>query len=232
MRRGSGDWRLAMKVGGIAAIAIAIACASDGNAQGATAQRPSRPDDTAAVTRLLSAVRGADPLLCEMAARNVDMHGWWSHGAPMGSNPLDRDSTSAAIIMWIQTDHTDPAVVPTLRTAMRDTDGCVRRVAASFLGRVEHPSATAALVGALEDQSAETRFLGALGLGLGETSSATQSLVAALKDDTPAVRRAAAWALGSIEARSAQDALIQLLERDSDARVRQAAAWAIGKIHN
>ena len=221
-----------MRIAGVAAVVIAIACASDGNAQNAAPQKPVRPDDTAAVTRLLSAVRGADPLLCEMATRNVDMHGWWSHGGPMGSSPLDRDSTSAALIMWIQTDHTDPAVVPKLRGAIRDTDGCVRRVAASFLGRVEHPSATAALVNALQDPSAETRFLGALGLGLGETASATQPLVAALKDDTPAVRRAAAWALGSIEARSAQDALIQLLERDTDARVRQAAAWAIGRIHN
>src|SRR5687768_15468475 len=164
MRRVTSDWRLVMRIGVVAAMVIAIACASDGNAQNAEPQKPVRPDDTAAVTRLLSAVRGADPLLCEMAARNVDMHGWWSHGGPMGSSPLDRDSTSASLIMWIQTDHTDPAVVPRLRTAMRDTDGCVRRVAASFLGRVEHPAATAALVSALQDQSAETRFLGALGL--------------------------------------------------------------------
>ena len=221
-----------MKITGIAAVVIAIACASDGNAQNTSPQKPVRPDDTAAVTRLLSAVRGSDPLLCEMAARNVDMHGWWSHGGSMGSSPLDRDSASAALIMWIQTDHTDPAVVPKLRNAIRDTDACVRRVAASFLGRVEHPSATAALVSALQDASAETRFLGALGLGLAETASATQPLVAALKDETPAVRRVAAWALGSIEARSAQDALIQVLERDTDARVRQAAAWAIGRIHN
>lgn len=214
------------------ALVAGIACASDGNAQNAEPRKPVRPDDTAAVTRLLSAMRGADPLLCEMATRNVDMQGWWSHGGPMGSSPLDRDSSAASLIMWIQTDHTDPAVVPKLRSAMRDADGCVRRVAASFLGRVEHPAATAALVNALQDPSAETRFLGALGLGLGETSSATSSLITALKDDTPAVRRAAAWALGSIGARAAQEALIQLLERDPDARVRQAAAWAIGRIHN
>ena len=221
-----------MRIGVAVAMIVGVSCARDGIAQNATARKPIVPDDTAAVTRLLTAVRGSDPLLCEMAVRNVDQHGWWSRGGPPGNSPLDRDSSSASLIAWIQRDHTDPAVVPALRANLRDTDGCVRRVAGALLGRVEHPAATTALLGALDDASAETRFVAAIGLGLSEEANATQSLIRALRDESPTVRRAAAWALGSIEASSAQDALITVLERDADARVRQAAAWAIGQIHD
>jgi HEAT repeat protein len=213
---------------------VMSACVRDSNAQTLAASAVAR-DDTAAVARLLQAVRGADPLLCEMAVRNVDMHGWWSRGGPR-SNPLELDSTSAALIAWIQTSHKDPAVVPRLRTAIRDQDGCVRRVAGSLLGRVEHPSASAALVAALDDPSAETRSVAALGLGLTDESmppvGAIAPLVRLLRDDSPMVRRSAAWALGSLEATTAMTQLIEVLQRDTDPRVRSAAAWAIGQLGN
>jgi HEAT repeat protein len=191
------------------------------------------PDDTAALARLLRVVRGVDPLLCELATRNVDMHGWWSRWGPMAHSPLDVDSASAALIRWIQDDHGDPAFVPRLRGALRDSDGCVRRVAASFLARVEHPSADAALLDALDDASADTRSVAALGLGLREGPGSVGPLVRRLRDESPAVRRAAAWALGSQENNGAAlQPLIDALERDADPRVRQAAAWALGNIHD
>jgi HEAT repeat protein len=213
------------------ALALGVACARDSNAQAASSRRAIVPDDTASVTRLLAAVRGADPFLCELATRNVDTHGWWSNGPP-GDSPLDRDSSSAKLVRWIQREHNDPAVVPALRAALRDGDGCVRRVAGSFLGRVKHPSALTALMNGLEDASADTRFVSAIGLGLSEELSATQPLIRALKDGEASVRRAAAWALGAMEAVTAQDALLTALERDTDPRVRQAAAWAIGQLHD
>ena len=220
-----------MRIAAVAVLVVGIACARDGNAQSAASRRAVVPDDTAAVTRLLSAVRGADPFLCELATRNVDMHGWWSNGPP-GDSPLDRDSTSAVMVRWIQRPHNDPAIVPRLRSALRDTDSCVRRVAGSFLGRVEHPSALAALIGGLEDSNVDTRFVSAIGLGHSEEASAVQPLIRALKDGDATVRRAAAWALGAMEATAAQDALLTALERDADPRVRQAAAWAIGQLHD
>jgi HEAT repeat protein len=160
------------------------------------------------------------------------MHGWWSRWGPLSGNPLEVDSASAALVAWIQRDHTDPALVPLLRAAMRDTDRCVRRVAGSFLGRVQHPNAVAVLLAALDDQNAETRVVAALGLGLSENAEANalEPLVRRLRDDSPAVRRAAAWSLGSLEATGALVALIEVLGRDADPRVRQAAAWALGKI--
>jgi HEAT repeat protein len=233
MKRVSGFGRrlLATSLAVLGAV-VTIACARDGNAQASGSRRQIVADDTASVTRLLNAVRGADPFLCELATRNVDAHGWWSRGGPPGDSPLDRDSASAMLVRWIQQDHNDPAIVPKLGAALRDPDGCVRRVAGSFLGRVSHPVATTALLGGLEDATVDTRFVSAIGLGLSERAEATQPLIRALRDEDATVRRAAAWALGALEAVSAEDALLAALQRDTDARVRQAAAWAIGRLHD
>jgi hypothetical protein len=209
---------------------LAGACARETNAQVASTSAIVR-DDTASLARLLEGVRGVNPLACELATRSVDMHGWWSNWANLSGNPLEMDSSAAALIVWIQRKHNDPAVVPRLRAAMRDADRCVRRVAGSFLGRVRHPSAVAALLTALDDPSPETRHVAAIGLGVSnEAPGAVQPLVRRLRDDSPAVRRAAAWALGALEDREALSPLIDLLQRDTDPRVRQAAAWAIGEI--
>jgi len=213
----------------IALVALSAACTRDGIAQSASSTAVVA-DDTAKLGRLLSVVRGVDPLLCEMATRNVDMHGSWSHWGPLGGNPLEADSAGAALLTWIQDDHNDPAFVPRLRAALSDNDACVRRVAGAFLGRIDHPSATAALLAALEDGKAETRYVSALGLGLAEKPAAIAPLARRLKDDSPMVRRAAAWALGSLEASSALPQLIDALEHDTNPRVRQAAAWALGQI--
>lgn len=188
------------------------------------------PDDTAAVARLLASARAIDPLLCELVVRQVDMHASWSHWGPLSGNPLEKDSSAAALIEWIQDEHTDPSVVPRLRDAMTDSDGCVRRVAGSFLGRVEHPAAVDALLSGLDEASAETRVVAAIGLGLSEKPRAVDPLVRRLGDQSAAVRRAAAWALGAIDDVAALLPLIDVLSKDVDPRVRQAAAWAIGEI--
>lgn len=217
----------------IALATVGAACTREGAAQPAATPTSTAviADDSAALARLLSAVRGVDPLLCELATRSVDMHASWSHWGPLGDNPLEVDSAATVLLAWIQRDHSDPNVVPRLRAAMGDPDACVRRVAGSFLGRIDHPSATTALLAALDDARAETRSVAALGLGLSEKPAAIAPLVKRLKDESAAVRRASAWALGSLEAQAALLPLIESLERDPDARVRQAAAWALGELH-
>jgi HEAT repeat protein len=232
MPRSAGGLRAAGIVSVAALIGIGLACAREGNAQGAASRTPVVADDTASVARLLAAVRGSDPLLCEMAVRNTDNNGWWSRWGSLGGNPLDVDSAAAVLISWIQRGHNDPAIVPRLRTAMRDGDACVRRVAGSFLGRIEHQAAVAALLDGLGDTNADTRFVAAVGLGLSEIPMPSAPLVRALRDQSPAVRRAAAWALGSREMKEAEEPLIDLMQRDGDPRVRQAAAWAIGRLYD
>lgn len=209
-------------------LAIGVACANDSNAQAAVRVVP---DDTAAVSRMLGIVRGANPLVCEMAARTADMHGSWSNWGNVGGDALVTDSASAALLDWVQHTHNDPDLVAPLSSAMRDADACVRRIASSLLSRVRHPRAVSAMLAALDDAQPGTREVAALGLGMADAHSAADALERKLRDETPAVRRAAAWALGELEATTALPALIDVLAKDTDARVRQAAAWAIGSIH-
>lgn len=219
-----------MRVAAVVALGVVAAgCAQEGRAQGVG--RAVRRDDPAALTRLLDGVRGVNSLACELATRSVDMHASWSHWGNIGGNPLETDTAAAALIAWIQHEHSDPALVPRLAAAMRDPDGCVRRVAGSFLGRIQHGSAVSALLTGMEDANADTRYVATIGLGLShDPPGAVQPLIRRLRDESAAVRRAAAWALGSIEDREALTPLIELLQRDADPRVRQAAAWAIGEI--
>jgi len=185
-------------------------------------------DDTAALSRLFAVVRGADPLVCELAARTADgRHGWWSSRS---GDALQVDSSAAAVLRWVQDDRQGGALVPRLTGGLRDADPCVRRLSAAMLGRTHHASAQAALRDALGDATAHTRAVAALGLGLAEDRAAVQLLVRRLGDASTDVRRAAAWALGAIEDKAAMLPLIELLQRDPDARVRQAAAWAIGQV--
>ncbi len=209
-------------VGGISAAPRASAQAS--------AEVFAAPDDTVALARLLTEVRGAQPLFCELVVRSVDGRSWWGGSGSGPGGPLEVDSSAAALIRWIHTGHDDARVVPRLTVALRDGDACVRRMAGSLLGHVRHPSARAALLSALDDDNAATRAAAVIGLGIAEHQPALQPLIARLRDPSPAVRRTAAWALGELEQKEAMLPLIDLLARDSDARVRQAAAIAIGKV--
>jgi len=205
---------------------VALALPQPGGSLGAQAG----PDDMAAVTRLLSDVRGAAPLYCELAARAVDGRVWWSSSGSGSGGALEVDSSAASLVRWIHHEHADARVVPRLAAAMRDSDACVRRVAGSMLGQVKHAAAYAALLSALDDTDAATRTVAAIGLGVAEHAAALQPLVVRLRDGSATVRRAAAWALGELEHRDAMLPLIDVLARDADARVRQAAAAALGKV--
>jgi HEAT repeat protein len=186
--------------------------------------------DTLNLAALLTTVRGSPPLFCELAARTVDGRNWWGNSGSGAGGALEVDSAGAAIIRWIHSDGKDPRVVARLAPALRDPDACVRRIAASMLGRIDHPSAAAALIAALDDANAGTRAVATIGLGFAEDSRALQPLIGRLRDAAPSVRRGAAWALGELEDKAAMLPLIELLERDPDARVRQAAAVAIGRV--
>jgi hypothetical protein len=187
-------------------------------------------DDTASLARLLSDVRGAPPLFCELAARAVDGRVWWGNSGSGPGGPLEVDSSAAALIRWVHTEHRDPRIVPRLASALRGPDACSRRIAGLMLGHVDHPSAHAALMSAIDDDNAATRNAAVIGLGIAEHQPALRPLIARLRDASAEVRRSSAWALGELEQKEAMLPLIELLGRDSDARVRQAAAAAIGKV--
>lgn len=187
------------------------------------------PAGSGSIDAFLGAVRGANPVLCDLAARSIDGRWGWSNGygnVPAGS----RDARTQEILRTVTSELQDPSVVPALRTALSDADPCVRRMAAPLLGRMNAPQAFAALQSALRAEDAATREMAALGLGFADDARAVPGLVEALRDAVPAVRAMSAWALGATEDPAAVAPLVAVLRGDADPAVRRAAAWALGQI--
>lgn len=187
--------------------------------------------DAPRVRALLEAARGSNAVACELAAVAVDGHSWSSNGID-GSFRAggSGDSVARDVASWIHHD-VDRASVPLLRTAIADSDWCVRRLAAPLLGRVHDASAMQAMLAALGASEAGTREMGALALGFAEDVRTIPQLVARLRDDAPRVRATAAWALGEIDRREATRPLIDALG-DPDALVRESVARALGEVED
>src|SRR5678815_1138736 len=87
-------------------------------------QEPDRVD-SARVRRLLQAARGANSVMCELAAMTVDGRSGWSSGmdgafhAGGSADSLARDVSS-----WVHHDEVDPTAVPLLGAALGDPDWC------------------------------------------------------------------------------------------------------------
>jgi HEAT repeat protein len=197
----------------------------------ARGQAPTAADERAAVTAVLAAGRGANQVMCALAARAIDQSFHWGDFRP-GYDPRDLEARPVRETVRLALDvlH-DPGLVEPLRAALGDADPCVRRLAAPLLGRVRQPQAVAALRSALRDAAAETREGAALGLGFAGDRRALPDLLTALRDGSADVRVAAAWALGQIESRGSVRPLVGALD-DGDARVRATAAWALGRIED
>ncbi len=200
-------------------------------------RRPAQHDDSAAVATILAAARGANPLLCDLAASALDQRLQWGNPPFWGDfHPGDYwlrnpDPAVAASVRAAFRVLRDPGVIEPLRRALGDADACVRRLAAPLLGRTRHPQAVAALSAALRDTSPATRAAAVLGLGFAQSQPTVPQLIAALTDRAPAVRRLAAWALGEIANASAVPRLVQALG-DAEPSVRATAAWALGQIED
>lgn len=143
------------------------------------------------VRQLLDGIRGATPVQCELALQG--MNGWWGNGPEPG-----RDAAAWSVITWAAHRNVEAASVPMLGTALRDPDGCVRRVAARLLGRSRLPAARAKLLEATRDGDPALRRLGATGLGYMDDKTLTRDLVKLLGDRDAGVRAAAAWAIGAL----------------------------------
>jgi hypothetical protein len=186
------------------------------------------PTDTAMLGVFLASVRGANPVLCVLAARAVDGRGGWNgdFGIPPFGDERVRNVERAVVHGDL-----DATAVPTLRAALASDDACTRRMAAPLLGRVDHASAREALRQALRDPNAAVREGAALGLGFANDRSALSGLVAALGDGEERVRAMAAWALGELEQRAAVPPLVTAL-KDRSALVRATATRALGELED
>jgi HEAT repeat protein len=193
------------------------------------AQRSAR-DDAQKVEALIAAVRGGNPVLCELAARGASWDGNWRWVGP--ASPLRaRNTEMIELVQFAASSPKGREVIAPLRAALGDPDPCVRRFVAPLLGRTQQAAAVETLVSALRDENPVTREAAAVGLRFAEKPSTIDPLTRALNDQEFSVRAAAAWALGEIEDPRAIPALERAL-KDSEPVVRINAAWALGEIED
>lgn len=199
--------------------------------QGAPARQATSPrDDAESVAALIAAVRNANPVLCELAARGASWDGNWRHVGPASPLRAGGEETMSLVRFAASSPRSRDVIQP-LRAALGDPDPCVRRFVAPLLGRTQHDAAVETLVTALRDGSAITREAAAVGLRFAEKPSTLDPLMRTLEDAESSVRAAAAWAIGELEDPRSIPALERAL-KDAESIVRVNAAWALGEIED
>jgi HEAT repeat protein len=184
------------------------------------------------ITALLTAARGAPPMICALASQAVRGYGWgdWND-APV--TPL---SNAGAIRARDMNDaRLSSEDIDKLLTGLASDDGCVRELSVRLLGGGRNEGTATketianALVTRLRSPDVPMREVATFGLGIVAPISALDPLIATLRDANAGVRANAAWALGRIDNGKALSSLVGLF-RDTDARVREAAVVAAGRI--
>ena len=237
--------------GGPAVPHVAASTADHGFDQG---RRRGIPVDVAA---LLTAAKGAPPMICSLAANSIRNWGWGEWDAPAtplsfarATTPDDFESAalSASDIQQLLAGLAaeDPCVrelsvrlIGTqkpetvggeLVTRLGASDAGLRSVAALGLGLVEAQNGVDPLIRALRDASIDVRANSAWALGRIENGRALQPLVGLFGDNAEKVRLAAVSAVGHMDSTSSIAALIRVLRQDPAANVRRVAAWALGNL--
>src|SRR5256714_3981570 len=210
------------------------------------------------VAALLTAAKGAPPLICSLAANSIGNWGWggWSDApaTPLASaNPAtdgdfeSRPLSAADIQQLLAGLAADDACVrelsvrligtqkpetvgPELITRLASSDGGMRSIAALGLGLGDAHNAVDPLIRALRDASVDVRANSAWALGRIKNGRALQPLLGILGDAAEKVRLAAVTAAGHIDSTSSVPALIRVLRQDSSPNVRRVAAWALGNL--
>ncbi|HEX6589935.1 MAG TPA: HEAT repeat domain-containing protein [Longimicrobiales bacterium] len=212
--------RTVLALVGVAVFSGHGAPAAQVEAPRASLRTPASTVAVADASAFLAAARGADPVLCALAAAPVG-NGWGDTGAPRSDA-----EAGAALVAWALKPTVSERDLIVLEEGLRGADDCVRTMAARLLA----DAGARVLLDALGDANATTRRAAAEGLGFAEAPRAVPALSDRLADDDVAtVRAAAAWALGRIEDPSAEAALGRAL-RDDDALVRRAAVHALGRL--
>jgi HEAT repeat protein len=185
--------------------------------------------DAEHTTDLLNAVRGVSPVACRLLNHSVQ-NNWGGGNHGMVAGPESIGAAGDSIFDWAVSDAIEPSSLPQLRAALDDPDMCVRRTAASLIGRVRQSNGVAADVSAqLSSSNARTREAALLAIGYAGKKADRNVVEQSLRDTDSGVKLAAVWAIGMIADDASVPALTSLL-RDGDARVRASAAFALGSI--
>jgi len=118
----------------------------------------------------------------------------------------------------------DPAAIPILAVAVRDTEPAVRETAADVLGIIGGSAAVAPLASALADPAERVALRAVMSLGRIRDPRALQALADALTDDRFELRASAARALALIGDEVAVQALCRALNDPAEAVRYEAAA--------
>ncbi|HEY0670878.1 MAG TPA: HEAT repeat domain-containing protein [Longimicrobiales bacterium] len=187
--------------------------------------------DTVYARQLLSAVAGANGVLCGAVDRSFDT-GYSSHSLTSIIETDFADQQSADVSRWLGRRRYHASVLPLARAALSSPDACVRRIGARLAGNTDVTRLHERLQSELNAAQPSTRSAALFALGFADDAAAIPPIRERLQDSDRNVRVAAIWALGSIGDAEANSTLISLLERDGDAVVRSAAAWALGRIND
>ncbi len=185
---------------------------------------------------VLTAARGANPLLCTLAAASV-RNGGWNEGSDAPVSPLARaGAPNGNANIAIANSESDsrrgimaPADVALLLESLGSDDACVQELAVRMLGRQRSDESVTGLLSRLSGVAAPLREVAALGLGLVRSPRSIEPLMRTLRDGEAGVRANAAWALGRQRAGAALRSLLDLTG-DADERVRVAAVVSAGQI--
>jgi HEAT repeat protein len=178
------------------------------------------------VAALLTAARGAPPMICSMAANAVRGWGWNDSDAP--STPL-ASVTPAISNDDFRSDAFPAADVQRLLAGLSSDDACVRELSVRLIGTQKPELVGAELVTRLGSSDPALRSVAALGLGLVDAEIGVDPLIRTLRDASTDVRANSAWALGRIENGRALSPLVGLFRDDAES-VRQAAVAAVGRM--
>jgi HEAT repeat protein len=227
----------------------------------AAATLPGQPvtgPDSARVTRFLTALAAADPLICEMVSDQLGNFWFSDHELAIGRTADTRHGLRAAKDSLSRRVH-DPAAIRVLSARLDADDPCVRNTAAKMLGNsaitddalARHFDSPSPRVREAALRAAGMRSRPALRVRIERLLTAREGAVAAMaafalgeieqRASVPALRRAlthegaqvrltAAWALGNIEDVAAVPDLEGLVARDADRRVKHAAIHALGEL--
>jgi HEAT repeat protein len=183
--------------------------------------------DHVAAEALFIAARDNEPNVREAAVRSLSALGISVEKVSSDLSSLNWQVRAAAVSTLGRLG--DLGAVPSIISALKDSDSRVRSEAARTLGAFSTPSATDALINALRDQSADVRVEATFALGRMKDSRALVPLTSLLTDRDPRVSLAAAESLARLQDPRATRVLIDSLS-SADWRVRSRATQVLARV--
>src|SRR3954469_11054819 len=167
------------------------AVANTSDVRGGTSTSSTQGTSHIDVTALLTAARGAPPVMCSLASRALRGYGWGNNASDAPSTPLRYAGAPSVEKDDDDNDGRDalPAAdIQQLFAALGSDDACVREMSIRLIGNERAAAGPGELLKGLSAADAGLRTIAALGLGLVEAPTAVDPLVRTLRDADVNVR--------------------------------------------